>query len=85
MIRPLARMYLPNWGSDIFTTSADSLPMEAQPSGQKKMNLVLPEWKHDEESVSNEKSANIAPISGLDEKTELKVPEQAVHSTKQKL
>ncbi|EGD97227.1 hypothetical protein TESG_04639 [Trichophyton tonsurans CBS 112818] len=85
MLRPLARMYLPNWGSNIFTTSADSLPMEAQPSGQKKMNLVLPEWKHDEESVPNEKSANLAPISGLDEKIKLKVPEQAVHSTKQKL
>lgn len=78
-------MYLPNWGFDIFTSSAESLPMEAQPPGQKKMNLALPVLKNDEENVLDEKSLSLSLTNGLDEKTELKVPEQAVHPTKQQL
>ncbi|EEQ32890.1 conserved hypothetical protein [Microsporum canis CBS 113480] len=84
VLRPLARMYLPNWGSNVFTTSANSLPTEAQPSGQKQINLVLPDWKGDEESIRDEKKfLDLPPISGLDEKIDLKLPEKARHPIKQ--
>ncbi|KAM5449893.1 hypothetical protein MaudCBS49596_004655 [Microsporum audouinii] len=84
VLRPLARMYLPNWGSNVFTTSADSLPTEAQPSGQKQINLILPDWKGDEESIRDEKKfLDLPPISGLDEKIDLKLPEKARHPIKQ--
>ncbi|KAK2865081.1 hypothetical protein FQN49_003929 [Arthroderma sp. PD_2] len=72
VLRPLAKLYLPNWGSKIFSSSADSLPMEAQPSGQRQMQLVLPDWKVDEESIKEKpKTPKLPSIKGVDDKINL--------------